>query len=266
MKARPMLILLACAGSAASAQTTRITFEASADPPTATSWTNDLTVAPGATVYVRMRVRLEGATAYGLAGITTQPTLTNWTSADSVLPFTFPGLDMYGAPTIETAYEGRHVPAEPQSNTGRIFPWATSTQNAASASGLRTSFVDGGNTLRFAGSKNTMATINTAWGVASSQFTAQLGGTNFVADLDVVVFRYGVRVGDAGAARDLSATMPVSYVNLGRASWYQNANMGGVNAPVTAIDPATIHVLPSQAPLAAGVLSIATASGRRRRT
>lgn len=257
MRSRVTTVLIACAGSIASAQTTRITFEASADPPSATSWTSDLAVAPGATVYVRMRVRLEGWTALGLAGLTAQPTLTNWKGVDDRLAFTFPGLDGAGAPTTETAYEGRHVPAGPQGNTGRMFPWGASPQGVASASGLLTSFVDGGNTLRFAGSKNTTATTNLAWGVSTAQLTTQLGGTNFEGGLDVVVFRYSVMLGDAGTPRDLVATMPPAYVSNGRSSWYICHNcLAALNAPVGAIDAATIHVVPSPGPIAAGLLAL----------
>lgn len=264
MKARPMLILLACAGSAASAQTTRITFEASADPPTATSWTNDLTVAPGATVYVRMRVRLEGWTALGLAGLTTQPTLTNWTAADERLPFTFPGLDVFGAPSSETSFMGNHVAADPQANTGRMFPFGSSGQGPASATGLLTSFVDNANTLRFAGSKNTTATTNLAWGVASSQLTPALAGTNFHSGLDAMVFRYAVRLGGQLDARDLVATMPRSYLNLGRSSWYICYNcLSSLNAPIGGIDAATIHVVPSPGTVASGLLALGLVRRRR---
>ncbi len=68
MHALAMMAAVGALARVSAAQTTRITFEASADPPSGTSWTSDLTVSPGATVYVRMRVRLEGGTALGLGG------------------------------------------------------------------------------------------------------------------------------------------------------------------------------------------------------
>ncbi len=247
----------------ADAQHTRITIEASTDP--AAGWANEVTVAPGATVFVRVRVRLKGATALGLAGLAYQPTLSNWTASDERVPFTFPGLDGAGGALTETSYNASQVRSTPETNTGRLFPFGASGQGSTSASGLLTSFVDGGNTLRFSGSKNTAPTVNLAWGVQSVQLTPLLAGKNFHFGVDALVFRYAVRLGDQSGARDLVATLPPTHINLGRSSLYICYNcLAVLNAPVGHVDSATIHLVPGPGAVAAwGVVALAC-TGRRR--
>ncbi len=264
------IALFAVAGlaAAANAQATNVVFEASSD--NGATWGAAREVSPGATVLVRARIQLSGSTSLGLAGITFQPRVTNWSAGDVRNAFTFPGLDGAGAPTSETAYNGQHVPGGTATNTGRIFPFGSSGQTPTSASGLLTSFVDGGNTLRFAGSKNTTAATNAAWGVSSSQLTQNLGGTNFNTSLDVVVFRFSITVDAANTAdRHLLATLPSGAtpdVNLGRASWYMTANgLNSLNANIGTITPADIHVL-VPAPGALALLGLGgLIAGRRRR-
>ncbi len=264
------IALFAVAGlaAAANAQATNVFFEVSGN--NGATWGSAIEVTPGSTVLVRARVQLTGSTALGLAGLTFQPRLTNWTAGDVRNPFTFPGLDGAGVQTTETAYNGLHVRSEPQTNTGRIFPFGSSGQGPSSASGLLTSFVDGGNTLRFAGSKNTTAATNAAWGAACSQLTQNLGGTNFNTSLDVVVFRYSITVDAANSAdRHLLATLPTGAtpdVSNGRASWYMAANgLNSLNASIGTISAGDIHVL-IPAPGALALLGLGgLVAGRRRR-
>ncbi len=261
MRALPAAVLVALAGSAA-AQSTHVRLEASLDP--SAGWSSTVAAMPGDTVHVRVRMALEDGTALGMAGVTYQPTLSNWGAGDERLAFTFPGLDGSGWPTSETAYNGTHVPASPPTNTGRIFPFGASGQTLTSGSGLLTSFVDPGNTLRFAGSK--AAAAEPWWGIASSQLQPSLGGTNFVTSLDVVIFRYAVRLGPASSPREMVATVPVNHMSLGRCVWYTTPNgLNSLRANVSAIDDATITVAPSPGPLAVGVLSLAIVRPGRRR-
>jgi hypothetical protein len=253
------LAIAAVAGlaSAASAATS-INFEASTDA--GATWSSNVTAAPGATVYVRMRVELSGATTIGFSGFTAQPVLSNWTAGSTRGAFTFPGVANDGSNTSESAYDGRPVRPVPATNTGRMFPFGSGGQGVASSSGLLTSFVDGGNRLRFAGSKNTTETTNPAWGVASAQQPASLSGSNFVSDLSVVVFRYSITVGN-----DATETMVASLVQLSGAvvKWYNNT--GGtqvLNDTAITVVPANIAI---PAPGALALLGLGGMVAARRR-
>lgn len=257
------LAIVAAAGLASAANAaTAINFDVSSDG--GATWGSSVTVEPGATVQVRMRAQLSGATAVGFSGFTSQPVLSNWTAGDVRNAFTFPGVDNTGAPTTETAYDGRHVPNTPASNTGRMFPFGSGGQGVASSSGLLTSFVDGGNRLRFAGSKNTTETTNVAWGVAAAQQPASLSGTNFVSNPNVTVFRYSITIAAASADRDLIAS--VVQISGGLVKWYTNTNGTGVlNDNSITINTGTIAVRAIPAPGALALLGLGGLVAARRR-
>lgn len=251
--------LAVCA--AASAQVTRLSFEVSRD---ALNWSVVEGWQPQTTYYVRLRVRLEQATAIGLSGLTCEPTLSGWSQAtgDERLPFTFPGLDNTGLPTSETAYDGRQVSAAPATNLGRIFPFGSGGQGLASSSGLLTSFTDPGNVLRFAGSRWS-SEIAGPWGVSLRQQPAALMGTNFVASLDAVVFRYAIRSGDAPIQNEMVASL----VGLagGMVRWYRDLDgLFIIDNSEVVVESARI-VVPTPAALAMFGAVIAGSARRRRR-
>jgi hypothetical protein len=233
---------LASSAFAQASGTTQLVFETSLD---GTSWaggTRDILLANATDVQrveVRVRAVLQNPSGViGFAGVTFQPTLTNWTAGDARVAFTTPdGSGTTNAP----------------GNFGRIFPFSGSGMRSDSASGLLTSFVDGGNTLRFAGANNVTGTTNRAWGVASNQLTQNINGTNFVPGTDVVIFKYGVDI-RGGADRTLVASVPLDLVNLSRMTWYTSpAGTNSFNAPMTQaqVIDGGIHVLvPSPASLA----------------
>lgn len=257
------LALVAAAGLAATANaqsTSRVIFESSFD--NGASWAGgavNRTVAPNSTVnmMVRARIVLNGTdTVLGLAGITFQPKLTGWGAGDVRNPF--------------TTADGSGVSEEPQTNTGRILPFASSGMGSGSASGLLTSHVDGGNTLRFAGANAVAQTTNLAWGVSSGQVPPNLANppSSFRSGTDVVVFRYSVSLAVADMDRDLSALCDVSAILQTRASWYRNPNgAGSLLATVGANDMIAnnIHLMVP----APGALALAGLGGlvvaRRRR-
>jgi hypothetical protein len=214
------------------------------------TWHPTLSVWPGQRVDVRVRVqRIDPMphTSAGLSGLTYQPTLTNWFPAvgDSHVPFDFPGLSNDGTNTTESAYAGRPV-ADGVGVTGRIFPLAWGSQSINSTSGLITAFHDPGDVLRFSGSRNTTLSTNFAWGVATAQPNAGLGGTLFNTSIDVVVFKYAVRLAPrTTSSRDLIASVPFASVSGGIVKWYICSNcMTALNLPLLPehIFPATASV------------------------
>jgi len=161
------------------------------------------------------------------------------------------------------------VSEEPQTNTGRILPFASSGMNSSSASGLLTSHVDGGNTLRFAGANAVTQTTNLAWGVSNGQTPRSIGGTNFRGGTDVVVFRYSINLAQDVAVRNLTATVDLSAILQSRGSWYRtDTGTGSLLAPVTAdtISGLNITVNAVPAPGALALLGLGgLAMARRRR-
>lgn len=234
---------------AALAQHTRVISEASANY--GSTWHDTLTVWPGQRVDVRVRFELvdvpAGMTVLGLSGATYQPTLTNWhpNLGDTRSIFTFPGLDQACGPTSETAYDGRHIRDFP-GMTGRVAPFGAGGQGTGSSSGLLTHLVDPANALRFAGSKNTTPNTNPAWGVASAQQPQNLAGTNFVASLNVAVFKYAVTLAPRTTApRQLIASVPRPWTSGSLVKWYLNAlgtSILNVSLRDEDIIPATILV------------------------
>lgn len=252
----PATRLLALAvATPALAQQTQITFEGSYDQ--GQTWHGGtLPYSPGTTLYVRARISLINYgtnSLLGLAGINCQPKLSNFTPAqgDVVLPF--------------TRDDGGAVPENPQTNVGRIAPFASSGMTSTSASGLLTAHVDPGNTLRFAGANAVTQSTNLAWGVASGQLPPSLAGTNFRSGLDPVVFRYAVQLDSVATNTEWLATVELDSILQRRASWYRVAGQDSLLAPVTqdTIIPLRI-VIPTPGPIAIAFVGITLGLQRRR--
>ncbi len=252
------IALVAAAGLAAtaSAQNTQVTFEGSTD--NGATWQGGNIAFNGGNLLVRARITLVNAgtnTVLGLAGITFQPKVTGWSAADVRNPF--------------TTADGTGVSEEPQTNTGRILPFASSGMGTGSASGLLTSHVDGGNTLRFAGANAVTQTTNIAWGVANGQTPLSIAGTNFRRGTDVVVFRYSINLAQDVAVRNLTATVDLSSILQSRGSWYRTeGGTGSLLASVTADNIAGLNITVNAVP-APGALALLGLGGlamaRRRR-
>lgn len=243
----PAALLLFAPSIFAQSNISRIILEVSTDR---RNWFSRVDALPGAEITVRVRMQLLNPEPgiLGLGGATYQPALSNWDAGrDERRPFTDPdpGSFFYG----------------------RVFPFASVGQGSSSASGLLTSFNDPGGVLRFAGANCVTMTTNLSWGVNSAQLTQQLGGTNFVGGTDVVVFRYGVALGDTGAERTLVASVPLAGVQNTRMTWFRTAiGTNSLLAPLTIdnIIPAEIHVIPS--PAAFVPLVLALLAPRRKRS
>jgi hypothetical protein len=254
MLARALLLAAALAAPAL-AQSSVVTFEGSLDG--GATWSGGtIPYAPGNTIIIRARISLINAgtnTLLGLAGITFQPKLTNFTPAqgDMVLPF--------------TRDDGGAVPENPQSNVGRIAPFAASGMNTGSNSGLLTAHVDPGNILRFAGAIALTQSTNLAWGVASGQLPLALAGTNFRAGLDPVVFRYAVRLNSVATNTEWLATVDLDSIVQQRATWYRVSGPDPLLAPVTqdSILPLRI-VIPAPGPTAVALVGLTLCLRRKR--
>lgn len=243
----------------AAGQTTLLTFETSADA--GQNWSSDVQVAPGTTVYVRLRAQLNGATATGLAGLTFQPRVSNWhPGSDQKVAFTFPGLDNAGTPVSETAYNGRHVAATPAANTGRIFPFGSAGQGASSPSGVIMGHENAGSTLWYAGANATLPGVQPHYGIGISQFPSSISGSNYNASLNVEVFRFAVRVNSTEAVRQ------IDLANLSNNTVYWYTDTDGVSPLVSnnvLVNVGRITMVP--APGALGVLGVAGVVALRRR-
>lgn len=273
---RALVVLAAVGGivSITAAQQAQLSNEVSTDG--GLTWFTSADVLPASTFQVRVRCRVYGSgTILGLAGVTHQPTLSNWRAdlGDTRLPFTFPGIDMtinIGAPTTETVYDGRPVMNLPQ-NTGRIVPFGTSIQNAASVNGLPTSFNDFGNTLRFAGHRAANGESFPAGGIQSQQAASNIAGTYFSTSRNVVIFKYAVTLSTSDTPRTLIADSPLNLVpgdfnGTSLTRWFASADGGQVlQIPLIASGIATINVVP--APGSVFLIAIAALPlTRRRRT
>lgn len=274
MKVCIFVAFIAGTAATAFAQTSLIYNEVSTDG--GSTWSSNTSAVPGSTVHVRTRVRLEGATALGLAALTMQPVMQGWRAdlGDTAIPFTFPGLNMtfsqpdYGTPTTETSYSGRNV-INSSTNTGRMFPFGASGQGDTSSSGLLRPFNDPGNTLRFAGSRNITATTNTAWGVSIGQLPQQrpapyYAGAFFDPSLDAVVFRYAVTLSTDDAPRSLLATIPAGLITLNQASWYILPNGTQLLRVPAVVQDSVISVVPAPGATALALVGVATFLRRRR--
>jgi hypothetical protein len=257
---KPLALTMIAGVASVSSAATSINFEVSNDD--GVTWASSVQGASGQTIYVRMRVHLTGATTLGFSGLTCQPVLSNWNANDLRGEFTFPGVQNDGTPTTETAYNGRPVRSTPATNTGRIYPFGAGGQGVANSSGLLTSFVDNGNRLRFAGSKNTTETTNVAWGVASAQGPPSIAPTDYSSSPNVVVFRYKVILGE-GHTENLVAS--VVQISGGWVKWYLNTGGTSVlNDTDITINPGTI-IIPTPAAAALLGLTGVLAAIRRRR-
>jgi len=123
--------LVALAGMSAAAQAvvnTSVVFQVSTN---GTSWSSNVTVAPGSTVLVRTLVSYTGAsTPAGLASLVFQPTVSNATANDSILPF------IAGGQGSNTSTPVGVLDASQLSDTtsfGRVSPWGRSATSSSSA-------------------------------------------------------------------------------------------------------------------------------------
>lgn len=258
------IALVAAAGIAASAnaQNTKLIFEAMVnDGP----WTMGMVEAnPGDMVKIRLSVALINTTRtfLGFSGVTLQPTLSGWNtgSGDTVAP-----QDAFS----DTRSGGGVTPG----GIGRQFPFNTGApMTTSSPSGTLTTFVDGGNTLRWSGSMNTMggSTLNRGAGLAQ-QPPSTLGG-DFNGGANPVIFIYKVtigagRMGAADGSEFLDASAPLNLILNGRGNWYTAANgLNPIQAPVTtdSIMPVRIKVVPTPGALALLGLGGLVATRRRR--
>lgn len=236
---------------------TELRTEASVDG--GVTWSSMVAALPGQTVYFRLRAIALQGDVIGFSGFVCQPTLTGWNeTSDQLRPFDFPGLLNDGTLGTEAVYDGRAVSPTPASNTGRMFPFGSSGMGLGSNAGLLTAFSDPGNVLRFAGSKNLVATLNPAWGVAFSQAPQSLAGTLFQTGSDVVVFRYAVTLGESN---DVIRTATVGNVSGNVVRWFLNGTPPDFPQNVI-ITPATIVPGPGVIALL-GTITLAVSRRRR---
>ncbi|MCC6320460.1 MAG: tandem-95 repeat protein [Phycisphaerales bacterium] len=224
----------------ASAQSTRLAVQVSSDN---VNWSDSMFAPAGSVYFVRVVASTNAPNAVGLHSITFQPTLTGWTSADLRLPF--------------TSTSGGSVPvnAGVPANTGRMAPFGSASMASGSTPGLLTSFVDGGSTLRLAGSRATTMTSNLAYGVVSSQNSNSVaGGFGYNASTsEAVVLKYAVQLSGNPTLRTMTASVPLTSIQSARGSWFTSLATGTGNPQVFSITsaditPATIHVGPPNFP------------------
>ncbi len=222
--------------SIAHAQTARLDVQVSSDN---VAWSDTVFAPAGSTVYVRVVATTDMANAVGLASLIYQPTLSNWTSADTRLPFN--NATSGGASTNNSG-----LPA----NLGRMSPYGQASMTSTSTPGVPTSFIDG-STLRIAGSRATTLTTSADFGIWSTQ-GPRVSYPSYNQSNTAVIFRYAVTFGPNPALRTLVADIPLAGIKGGRVGWYTSltstsGNVVYVNLTQADIDPATINVGPPNA-------------------
>jgi hypothetical protein len=260
--ARPLVAIafLASLAGSASAQTTRGTmlFEARASAsydPDALFTGGAITARPGDYVTVRVRMLLDSPeTVLGFGGCTYQPRLSNFLAdlGDEFDPIAI-----------------NNPPDPPIHSWRRIFPFSSVGQGSASASGLLTTFIDPGNTLRFAGANAVTPTLNLAWGVNSAQLTRSIGGTGFWAGPDPVVFQYVIRLSSTNdQPRELIADAPLRWIQNSRQTWFRNVDgTDSLLYTLTEADiiPVSIQVIPAPPAFSIAVMAAVAFTPRRSR-
>lgn len=229
----------------ASAQTARLDVQVSNDN---LNWVDSMFAPAGSTVYVRVVASTTAPNSVGFANATYQPTLSNWTAADLRLPFTS---------TSAAINSNTGVPAA----LGRMSPFGSVSMGNGSTSGQLSSFVDGGSTLRLAGSRATTMLSSLTYGIVSSQIPKSSGGASYNnSSSSAVVLKYAVQLGNSPALRTMVADVPLAGIPNARTQWYTSlvtgtGNPTSINLTASDIDPATIYVgPPNVAPTAVGDL------------
>lgn len=275
--------IVAAAGLAgvASADTSQLNMQVSTD---GVSWSSAANAAPGATVQVRgvmNFVQTGTTTPTGFASLTWQPTVSNWTAADTLQAFADRGNNTNGGSVLDTP--GMPAPygrISPFGSTGPTSsdPYRGHVQSNAGTNYLRiarttiTNWVGEGATTGTSASNN----FNGSGGLANVQ--KSFGLVNPTVDppfnsniTNVVLFKFAVTMSGDGAARVLTIGAPTEGMSRNattgarEAAWFSsNAdNFGALKAEV-AVGTATISVVP--APGALALLGLGgLVVGRRRR-
>jgi len=260
MKYALALIAVAGIAASASAQTSQLIYEASVAGGPFT--TGPHTASPGDSVVIRVRCQLLGSTSLlGLAGFNFNPTLTNWTAADSVAAFdpSF-GLDDGGNYPV-----GGPGTADP--GNGRRAPFAS-----ASATSLPTAINLAGPTLTINGSNANRVAIgqlnrNSSVDLNGDSFfyglRAGVGNPGTPADYQLpVVFQYKITLSASNVGRTLTASDAGGFTTT---SWYTNGTGGASNVTLAGRSTADITIL-VPTPGALALLGLGgVVAGRRRR-
>jgi len=274
--------LVAVAGMSVAAHAvvnTSIVWQVSTDN---VNWSSSVNALPSSTVYSRALVSYTGTAApLGLASLAFQPTLSNWTAADTLLPFVAGG---QGSNTLPAGNVGVVTDASSNTQFGRVSPFGRSALSA-------TNFMRGHVHANPDGSGATYLRI------AQNQVTSWIGGAGnttggsgvligqlndvgrttaepaFVNSLqNILVFKMGITLSAVDARPDLILTAPADgFGNRNSTNgdreiyWFSNMteSTGQIRGTAT-VTGATIHVVPAPASLALlGLGGLAVARRRR---
>lgn len=275
--------IVAAAGlaSIATADTSRLNMQVSTD---GVNWSSATNAAPGSTVQIRgvmSFIQTGTATPVGFASLSWQPTVSNWTAADSLVAFADRGNNTNGGTVLDTP--GNPAPygrITPFGSTGPTTsdPYRGHVQANAGTNYLRiarttiTNWVGEGATTGTSASNN----FNGSGGLACVQKSS--GNVNpsidppFNANINnVVLFKFAVTMSGDTAARVLTIDAPTAGMSRNattgarEAAWFSSGadNFGGIKAAVE-VGTASISVVP--APGALALLGLGgLVVGRRRR-
>lgn len=197
--------------SIARAQNTRLVFEGSVN---GGPWrTNYVGADRGDEVRIRVSAHLINTprTFLGFAGIIFQPTLSGWSAPTGDVVF----------PQDRFSDTRGGVGVTP-GGVGRQFPFNTAApMGTSSFAGVLTTFVDGGNTLRWSGAQNLFGGVEVVRGLGLGQLTSTILGSSFNSQAAPVLFMYKIRLGDGHRGGDqLIADAPLHFIYQARATWY----------------------------------------------
>jgi len=239
------------------------------------TWGSSVDALPGATVEFRALLSTDQNVA-GFAAFNSQPMVSDTVATDAFAPFLATGGAAFSFGGGINDFDANPGSYGRRSTNGLA---GISTTNALRghtnlSSGVRYMRIAQNNTTNFPGSGTGANNVNGAGGVAMSQNPATFAGPNFIGGTEnIEMYRFAFIVsasGGDGRVLSVSSALPAMIVGtatplVARVNWYTSTDSSALlTDAITAVNAATINVVPTPGALAllgmGGLIA-----GRRRR-